>query len=85
MVDPKNLRTVQRLAQDTGIPQATIRQWIYDAPFNGFARCMIRPGRRIYVDLPVFTKWLEGCRGSAPRRARIPRPRKGEYGVLRAS
>lgn len=72
MLNLANLRTVAALSQETGISINTLRQWIYDSAWNGFDRCMIRPNRRIYIDLDAFVTWLDGCRGSEPRRGPSP-------------
>ncbi len=63
----KNLRTVRQIAEDNPIiNEATLRWWIFHAAANGFRSCVVRVGRRIYIDVDRFGEWLESHRDEAP-------------------
>ncbi len=40
-------------------PEATLRWWIFNAARNGFEKCIIRIGGRIYIDRQTFIGWLD--------------------------
>lgn len=78
-----DLVTVDGLAQRMpAVPVATLRDLIYHAeerftaagekiPPNGFAKCIVRLGSRIYIDVPVFVEWLESKRAAPLDSARM--------------
>ena len=69
-VNPKQILTVEQLnAMYSAFSISTIRWYIQcskpryssvgEVPANGFADCMIRVGRRIYIDESKFLNWLQ--------------------------
>lgn len=38
--------------------EPTIRWWIFQAQTNGFERCIIKIGGRIYIDQMKFDEWI---------------------------
>jgi hypothetical protein len=38
--------------------EATIRWWIFQASTNGFDKCIIKIGGRIYIDQMKFDEWI---------------------------
>ena len=65
-------------------PENTVRDWIYHAeeritargepiPPNGFASCIVRVGRLVFIDLDALAVWLE--RGRAAPLAELERDR----------
>jgi hypothetical protein len=42
-----------------GISTATVRAWIHRAEHYGLQHCLIKIGRRVYIDLDAFDTWLE--------------------------
>ena len=59
----ERLRTIRQLADATSaISEATIRWWIFHAETNGLDKCIVRVGRRVYIDIEDFDVWLEGQR-----------------------
>lgn len=69
-VNPKQILTVEQLSSMYPVFSiSTIRWYIHcskpryssvgKVPANGFADCMIRVGRRIYIDESKFITWLQ--------------------------
>ena len=58
--DLSNLRTVRQLCEE--FPQlfteGRLRWWIFNAENNGFAPCLFRKGRRVFIDKAALTNWL---------------------------
>lgn len=68
MLNPIRTVSIAAASAATGFPENTLRHWIYGEGWNGSEEWIIRVGRRIYVDLDAFTRWLEAHRGSGKRR-----------------
>ena len=52
--------TVTQLAElNPAFSEATIRWWIFNAETNGFHKCLIRIGGRVFIDRHAFEVWLE--------------------------
>lgn len=65
----QRLRTVEQLADETEgrISRRSIQDWIYTNQ-DDFCRCVVRIGRRIYLDIDEVEAWLL-------ERRQVPRPR----------
>jgi len=62
-MDMQNILTVAQLAEENpAFPESSIRWWIFNADRNGFDRCIIRIGQRVYIDRKAFEDWLEAHR-----------------------
>ena len=61
MPDLKRLRTVKQLCADYPdiFTEGSLRWLIYNKQRNKFDRCIIRIGRRLYIDLEALKAWLE--------------------------
>lgn len=59
-MNAQNALSVAQLAElNPAFSEATIRWWIFNAETNGFNRCLIRIGGRIFIDRNAFEAWLE--------------------------
>ena len=60
MTDFRRLRTVAKIAGESDSPftEPGLRWMIHRADENGFARCLVRVGRRVLIDLDQFNLWL---------------------------
>lgn len=59
-MDGKDILTVAQVAEQyPAFTEKTIRWWIYNRKTNGFRACIIRIGKRIFIDRVKFTAWLE--------------------------
>lgn len=54
------LKTFQDLEDETPFSADTLRHWQRTRP--DFLPCLIQKGRRIYVDMDAFDRWLDGDR-----------------------
>jgi len=56
----RNLQTVADFAKDGPFTENQLRWWIFQAANNGLARCgaICRVGRRVYLDVDAFDRWL---------------------------
>lgn len=62
----KDILTVAQLAElNPAFSESTIRWWIFNAERNGFARCLLRVGGRVYIDAHSFKQWLNDHREEA--------------------
>ena len=79
------LADVNHSAREFGLKPAAVRDLIYHAeerytakgeviPANGFARCCVRLGHRIYIDLDRLAAYIEARRGLAINRYFDNRP-----------
>jgi len=61
----QDVLTVAQLAEENpAFPESSIRWWIFNADWNGFDKCIIRIGQRVYIDRRAFEQWLEAHRES---------------------
>ena len=61
----KNLRTIKQLAEQCpGFTEASLRKLVFDAPNNNLESAIVRVGRRLFIDLAAFDKWLEERRAA---------------------
>lgn len=71
-----NLRTVRQLAQSNpAFGEPSLRWLIYKRNENGFARCVVKIGGRVLIDLVEFEAWLSSHRAGdtqASNDARAP-------------
>ena len=59
-MNAQNILTVSQLAElNPAFSEATIRWWIFNAETNGFSRCLVRIGGRVFIDRATFEQWLE--------------------------
>ncbi len=61
-----DLKTVKQLCEE--FPQlfteGGLRWLIFNAESNGFQRCIIRRGRRVFIDQTQLRIWLDGQRSN---------------------
>ena len=63
----QDILTVAQLAElNAAFSEATIRWWIFNAETNGFERCLVRIGGRVFIDRTAFEAWLEDHRQLVP-------------------
>lgn len=62
----EHLRTVRQLCEEYPhlFTEGSLRWWIFQRERNGFSSCIVRIGRRLYIDTRALQAWLEGHRGS---------------------
>lgn len=62
----RSILTVSQVAElNPAFSEATLRWWIFNAERNGFSRCLIRIGGRVYIDRAAFDEWLNDHRVEA--------------------
>ena len=63
----QHLKTVRQLCEEHPhlFTEGSLRWLIFQRETNGFDRCVIRIGRRLYIDLRQLRQWLAENRGSA--------------------
>lgn len=44
---------------DSGLTESSIRWLIFNAKENGFERCIVRIGRRVFIDLDRFEDFMD--------------------------
>ena len=57
--------TVRSLAskyQNAGFTESGLRWVLFNRAHNGFARCVVRVGRRLLIDEVEFVRWLRDHR-----------------------
>ena len=56
----QRLRTVRQLCEEYPhiFTEGSLRHLIFNGDRNGFGRCIIRIGRRIYIDLEALQAWM---------------------------
>ncbi len=60
----ESLRTVAQLAEELpAFDQAAIRRLIFNAQELGLAHAVIHIGRRVFIDIDDFERWLDERRG----------------------
>ncbi len=64
--DLQSLRTVRQLCEEYPhlFTEGSLRWLIFHRQTNGFDRCVLRVGRRLYIDLEALRQWLAEHRGS---------------------
>lgn len=63
MVDHRDLATVKQVAAEAQfITVDTLRWWIFNSERNGLQPALLKIGKRVYIDRPLFNKWLESHR-----------------------
>ncbi len=67
----QQLKTVRQLCEEYPhlFTEGSLRWIIFNADINGFAPCIVRIGRRLFIDLNALQGWLAESRGSA-----LPQP-----------
>ena len=55
------LRTVRQLCEEYPklFTEGRLRWLIFNADTNGFADCIVRMGRRVFIDTTALTGWLK--------------------------
>jgi len=61
-VDPGRLVTVGELARRGPFPLGTLRWWLFSRESNGLDAATFKIGRRLYLDLDEFERWVAGQR-----------------------
>ena len=61
------LRSVGQLCKEYPhlFTKGSLRWLIFNADINGFDRCILRIGRRVYIDLDALQEWLAEHRSLA--------------------
>ena len=56
----ESLRTVRQLCEEYPqlFTEGRLRWLIFNADANGFADCIVRMGRRVFIDKAALTTWL---------------------------
>ena len=62
----QHLRTVRQLCEEYPqiFTEGSLRWWIFRREYNGFSHCIVRIGKRLYIDLRMLRQWLAEHRGS---------------------
>jgi hypothetical protein len=59
----EKLVTVKQLSVfSPAFSEASLRWMIFNAETNGLNRALVKPGRRVLIDVPEFERWLESQR-----------------------
>ena len=61
----QHLKTVRQLCDEFPhlFTEGSLRWWIFRRTTNGFDRCIVRIGRRLYIDSLALKEWLAEHRG----------------------
>ncbi len=64
--DLQSLKTVRQLCEEHPhlFSEGSLRWLIFRRKTNGFDRCVLHVGRRLYIDLEVLRQWFAEHRGS---------------------
>ena len=63
-MDFQKLRTVRQIAETSpAFSEASLRWYLFNSKQNGLEAAVVRVGRRLYLDLDGFNRWLEEQRG----------------------
>ncbi len=56
----RDLQSVAQFSNETPFSQDQLRWWIFQASQNGLAeaKAIVRVGRRVYIDVAAFEKWI---------------------------
>ena len=62
----QHLRTVKQLCDEYPqlFSEGSLRWLIFRRENNGFSHCIVRIGRRLYIDIRMLRQWLAEHRGS---------------------
>lgn len=55
----RNLKSVSQFAADSPFTESQIRWWIFNAAANGLQPAIVRIGRRVYIDVDAFGRWID--------------------------
>lgn len=57
----RDLKTVSAFAESGPFTEAQLRWWIFNEASNGMRdlRVTIRIGRRVYIDVDAFSRWVD--------------------------
>jgi hypothetical protein len=62
----QDLRSVRQLADELkptgGFTESSLRWLIFNGQSNGFDACLVRVGRKVFIDRQRFGQWLEAQR-----------------------
>lgn len=61
-ITPRRIASVKNTPlkyPDSGLTESSIRWLIFNARDNGFDSCIVRLGRRVFIDLDKFEQWLD--------------------------
>ena len=63
----RNLKAVTPFAVESPFSENQIRWWIFNAATNGLSAqdAIIRVGRRVYIDVDAFDRWIEAQNAQA--------------------
>ena len=64
--DLQSLKTVRQLCEEYPhlFSEGSLRWLIFRRETNGFDRCVLHVGRRLYIDVEALRQWLAEHRGS---------------------
>lgn len=71
----ESLKTVRQLCEEYPhlFTEGSLRWLIFRRETNGFDRCVLHVGRRIYIDLEALRHWLADHRESKAAELRVGR------------
>ncbi|MCC8619249.1 DNA-binding protein [Xanthomonas vesicatoria] len=57
----RQLKTVSDFSENSPFTEAQLRWWIFRQEDNGLRQhgAIVRIGRRVYIDVQAFDKWIE--------------------------
>jgi hypothetical protein len=57
----RNLKTVASFVEGSAFTEPQVRWWLFNANANGLteAGAIVRIGRRIYIDVDGFDRWID--------------------------
>ena len=68
MRDLSRLKSVAQLAREVpAFTESSLRWLIFNAKENGLESAIVRIGRRVYLDMDAFDRWLD-TQAESPRR-----------------
>jgi len=65
-MEKQEIGTLQTISEMFDIPLSTLRKWCSERKFPG----IIKLGRGVRVDIPVFRRWIDGHRVDGGRGGR---------------
>ncbi len=62
----RELKTVTQFAETSPFTEAQLRWFIFNAKTNGLKPAVVKVGRRVYLDVNAFDRWIEAQNDKAP-------------------
>lgn len=63
----RNLQSVAQFCSDSPFTENQLRWWIFNSATNGLVslEAIVRVGRRVYIDVDAFDRWLSAQNAQA--------------------